>query len=501
MKKIISIIGIIVLAIITILNFLFTAKIDALEHVTINFNNPIYIIGLILVGILIFIITNKINKYIENSPQPNLKKKIKICVLTIYAILNIIWIITIIPPIIGDQGHVCDLAETFSSGDTEKYLPKPSYAGITMSEYMEKYKQQIPLAFLYSIFFRIIFRPERGLIRLINVIFNILIIIAIYKINKQLTKTYKTNKTLLFTLILTFVSIPMFSTFIYGDIPSLALSLFSVYYMMKYTENKKIKYAICASIFTMIAYMMRMNTLIFVIATVIYLILNLFKGIKQKTHKERLIELLIIVVYIAISIIPTTLVQNYYLNKYNLDKGKAYPTISFILMAMEEGPRGNGWYNEQIAEPALKDTENIKEEYQKRVKERLNYFSENIGYTFDFYIKKIVSMWTENTYAAVNINDINTHAFLDNLTEPITFYQKVLLILMSVSIIIILVQNRKNLSINIIFLITICLGGFVFHILWEAKSRYIIPYVVILIPIAAINIDTKLIKQKLKIQK
>ena len=140
------------------------------------------------------------------------KKKIKISILAIYAILNIIWIITIIPPIIGDQGHVCDIAETFSSGDTEKYLPKPSYAGITMSEYMQKYKQQIPLAFLYSIFFRIIFRPERGLIRAINVIFNILIVIAIYKINKQLSKTYKTNKTLLFTLILTFVTIPMYIT-------------------------------------------------------------------------------------------------------------------------------------------------------------------------------------------------------------------------------------------------------------------------------------------------
>ena len=370
-----------------------------------------------------------------------------------------------------------------------------------MSEYMQKYKQQIPLAFLYSIFFRIIFRPERGLIRAINVIFNILIVIAIYKINKQLSKTYKTNKTLLFTLILTFVTIPMFSTFVYGDIPSLALSLFSVYYMMKYTESKKIKYSIYASIFTMIAYMMRMNTLIFVIATVIYLILNLFKGIKQKKHKEKLIELLIIVAYIAISIIPSTLAQNYYLNKYNLEKDKSYPTISFILMAMEEGPRGNGWYNEQIAVPALQDTENIKEEYQKRVKERLNYFSENIGYTFNFYIMKIVSMWAENTYAAVNINDINTHAFLENLTNPITFYQKTLLILMSISIIAILIQNRKNLSINIIFLITIFLGGFAFHILWEAKSRYIIPYVVILIPMAAISINTKSLKEKLKIKK
>ena len=492
LKKLIYIIGIIFLAIITILNFIFTAKLDSSEHIIINFNNPIYILGLIIVGILIFIITNLINKHLENNTNYKLKNKIKKYVLIIYAIINLIWIITIMPPIVGDQGHVCDLAETFSSGDTEKYLPKPSYAGITMSEYMEKYQQQIPLAFLYSLVFRLIFSPQRGAIRVLNVIFNSLIVIGIYKINQQLSKKYKTNKVLLFTLALTFLSIPMLSTFVYGDLPSLAMCLFSIYYMMKYTETKSKKYAIYASILTMIAYMMRMNTLIFIIATVIYLLLNLFQQIKEKSWKEKLIEMAIIVTYIVMSMLPSMMIQNYYLNKYNLDKTKSYPSISFILMAMEEGPRGNGWYNEKIAEPVLKDTENIKEEYYTKVKDRITYFSENLGYAFEFYTMKIASMWTENTYSAINNNTIGSYEFLDNLRCPLTFYQKVLLLIMCVAIVIILIQNRKKLSIDIIFLITIFIGGFAFHILWEAKSRYIIPYIVVLIPIASIKIKSNL---------
>ena len=75
MKKIISIIGIIALTTITILNFIFTAKIDASEHVTINLNNPIYIIGLILLGAIIFIITNKINKKYKNQLKKENKNK------------------------------------------------------------------------------------------------------------------------------------------------------------------------------------------------------------------------------------------------------------------------------------------------------------------------------------------------------------------------------------------------------------------------------------------
>ena len=76
---------------------------------------------------------------------------------------------------------------------------------------------------------------------------------------------------------------------------------------------------------------------------------------------------------------------------------------------------------------------------------------------------------------------------------------------------IVLIQNRKNISLDVLFLITIFIGGFTFHLLWEAKSRYILPYVLVLIPIASIPIQQfrakkngaveekeEIIKQKLK---
>lgn len=282
----------------------------------------------------------------------------------------------------------------------------------------------------------------------------------------------------------------MLNTFIYGDIPSIALCLFSVYFMMKYTETEKIKYPIIASLLTMVAFMMRMNSLIFIIATVIYLLLNLFNNIKNRTVKENFIKLLIIVIYIVISIMPSNFVKNYYINKYNLDKDKAYPNISYFLMAMEKSDRGNGWYNESIGEPALKEPQNKKVEYVDKIKERVKYFSQHIDYAFDFYTMKIASMWTENTYSAVRNNmEGQTNQQLENIINPLTFYQKTLLILMSVCSLVVLIQNRKNLSLNLIFLLTIFIGGFSFHILWEAKSRYIIPYILVLIPIASININ------------
>ena len=200
--------------------------------------------------------------------------------------------------------------------------------------------------------------------------------------------------------------------------------------------------------------------------------------------------------YIVVSILPSSLVKNYYLDKYDMDKSKAYPNISYFLMAMEEGPRANGWYNEGIGEPALKDPENKKVEYVGKIKERLNYFSKHIGYTFDFYTKKLASMWTENTYSAVRNNTRQDNDPIENMIEPLTFYQKVLLILTCLCSLIVLLQNRKDLSLDVLFLITIFIGGFAFHILWEAKSRYIIPYIVALIPVASISIHSMGIKEK-----
>lgn len=498
MKKFICFIGIICLAIIIILNLIFTANLDSAEHIAINNNSTIYVVGLILVGVLLFFATKAINKHLydDTDSKRKVRKFLFIGAFAIYIIFNIVWTIAVRPPIVGDQIHACNLAQTFYRGNLEEFLPNMTYAGIPLSEYMQSYHQQSSLAFVFSIFFRLIHFDEVAILRVLSVIGNIFIVIALYKIVNQLSKKYKTNKVLLLTLILTFMSLPMLSTFIYGDIPSLALCLFSVYFMMKYTETKKILYPIFAAIFTMIAYMMRMNSLIFIIATVIYLLLNLFSGITKKVWKENALNILIIAMYIIVSIIPSSLVKNYYLDKYEMKKNKEYPTISYFLMAMEESPRGNGWYNEARGEYALKNGENAKNEYVDEIKNRLKYFSENIGYTFDFYVKKLASMWTENTYAAVRNNTLEENGPLEKMISPLTFYQKALLLVTSVCSLIVLIQNRKKLSLDVIFLITIFIGGFAFHILWEAKSRYIIPYIVALIPIASICINKIGIKEK-----
>ena len=483
MKKIINIFAIIFLIIIIILNLIFTTYLNAKECTSISVNSFIYIVCNILLALALFFVS----KYLDNLKE-QLKKRIITIGVIVFVLFNIIWVLIVNPNVVGDSVHVCNLAQTFYRGDSQELLSNLTYLGIPLAQYAENYHQQISLAFVFSMFFRLIHFDAMESLRALNVLGNFLIIYALYKICMQVTKKYEINKILFFILILTFVSLPILSTFIYGDIPSIALCLLAVYLMMKYTESKNIKYAIFASILTMIAYMMRMNSLIFIIATVIFLLLNIIKEFKQNNFKKNILNFSIIIFYLIVSTIPAQLVDNYYLDKYNLNKNNSSSTVRYILMAMEESPRGNGWYNEEIAEKAINNPD-IKEEYNEKVKERLQYFANNIGYTFRFYTMKIASMWTENTYSAIRNNTVDDSAFLDNSIWILTFYQKALLILTSVCCLINLIQNRKILSLEIIFLLLIFIGGFTFHILWEAKSRYIIPYILVLIPIAAIKIE------------
>lgn len=492
LKKIFAVIGIIFLVIILVLNIGITAFLSPIEVVTICYNNIAYVFDLLLLVISIFLITNIINKFwYKNEKRKMLRKVLLIVVAIIYISATIAFSILFKPSLKSDQKAVGIMAFCFNTKESDEPLEVEAYQKLSIKEYMQAYNQQIPLAFMFSLFLKLIRSDDLYKLSIINILAIIAMIFAIRKIENMISKKYKTNKVLFYTLFFTFLSIPMLVTFKYGDLSSLTLSLFSVYYMMKFVETKKYKHILIASIFSMFAYMMRMNSLIFVIATVIYLLFVLFTKIKTKSAKEKIINVLTIIVYIGITIIPAKLVIAYYTNKYELSTEKQYPVASYLLMAMEESNRANGWYNEGIAAPALKKPEKAKNEYPKLIKERLEYFSENIGYAFRFYTLKIASMWTENTYSAVISNLTTLKDKLLEFEEPLLFYQKALLILICISTIVVLIQNRKNLSPEIIYLLLIFMGGFAFHIIWEAKSRYIIPYIVVLIPLASIQIKTR----------
>lgn len=234
MKKIIYGFGIVLLLIVAILNFLYTARIDVTENVTVSYNNILYVAGLIGVGLLLFLITRILNKWLyKNSSEEKieLRKFLFWSGFAIYIIINIVWLLNVNPKVGADSIHVATLAQAMHNDNVEEILPSNTYAGISLGEYIQTYQQQIPLAFLYRLFFDFIHVNLIQLLRILNVIGNILIVFALYKINEQISKKYETNKVLLFTMIFTCVPLLLLTTFVYGDTLSIAFrTIISIFY-------------------------------------------------------------------------------------------------------------------------------------------------------------------------------------------------------------------------------------------------------------------------------
>lgn len=445
----------------------------------------------------------------SNINKINLKRKTKIILfimfIVIYGVAQIFWINIRNATPAWDQDSVYSTA-------VKMYEDK--FDELKGSQYLELCPQQITTALSFSIIFKLFSTTNVKLLQYINVVANILTVIAIILICKLLENKYKMNKVKTLILLGTFFTLPLLSTFIYGDLMSLSMCLFSVYFIMKYGTSNKKRFAIISTIFMSIGYMLRMNNLIFILALMIYLILLVINDCEErKNFKEICKKIILIILFIIISIVPTTITRNMIQSRLELDKDKKIPTVAYLCMGMQEGYRGNGWYNDYIMW-AWEDVETCKPLYENAIVERIKTFIKDPTYCVKFYVKKVASMWTENTYSSLwynqtfnfkqvdGDNSLESQKQMDELlqekTKKLLTYQKALIIIVFGTVILFLVKYRKNISNEIILLITIFIGGFLFHILWEAKSRYIIPYILILIPIASISFDDYNLEREIK---
>lgn len=410
-------------------------------------------------------------------------------VLIIYMFIQVFWIMCIDIKPVSDQNYTYEKAVYMYNGNTKKIIE---------NNYLEYYPHQITLAYLWNIVFKIFRTTDYRIIQYLNALANTVTFFMIYKMTKLLETKYSVNSKKTIIVSLSFLALPLLSTFVYGDIIGICFSSISLYFIMKYVMNNKKYFAIVSALAMGLSCMARMNNFIITIAILIYLMIDLIS--KKYEKKELIWKICIIAIFTTTSILPFKIVQSTLTKKYELNENMKFSTIGRLAMGMMEGNRGNGWFNEEIFSPGLTDTEQAKTRYTYLIKDRLNYFASHPIDFVKFYIKKIASMWTENTYASLwynqsfnNGNEITESAqqkdnIIQKFQDIIMMYQKTVIIYIFFSIILILLKNKHNIENEVILFILIFVGGFLFHVLWEAKSRYVIPYIVLLFPLVSINI-------------
>ena len=449
----------------------------------------------------------------------------------------------------ADAMSVYNVALEWIQGNLDVIHPTVSY--------LSYYPQQIGLMAFLELFLRIwnltgISAPAWHFIKLIYVCLLCTAVLFQYLSLKYLWREHWEEISCCY-LLLVCCNLPMimYSSFVYGEIPSFAALSVGLYLLLRLLsgitfpgrasdiscKGMSVKpFASEASsetilspklhctrsafftgtgsiLFLALSVMLRKNSLIPIIAVLLVLLFESLRFGRSVRARLCLLGMAVCLAVTSVGILP--LVQKCYEKKAGNTLSSGVTAMSYFAMGMQEASRGCGWYNGfniDTYDAAGMDSALANEISRQAVLERLAYFREHPGYAVDFYARKHLSQWADGTYASRQatlasyggrsgfFQEIYDGSLSSAYIECGNAWQDVLYLGTLVFCISTVHRKRKYTatapqgsdtdSLYLYAGLIAVLGGFLFHILWEANSRYIFLYSLLLMPYCAAGVYT-----------
>lgn len=378
---------------------------------------------------------------------------------------------------VHDQLQVYCTAREFRNGNYQDMLG-----------YFYMHPHQYSLAFLYELFFYI--NQSILFFQYINVLFVMVIVYFTYLISEELFHNQEVN---LFALlgIICFLPLYMYANFVYGDLPAIALGMMGIWAVLRWCDAKKTKYLVMAPACFVFATLFRKNTLVILLAVLICLVIY---SLRSLDWRGAVLGVMILV----LPILGIQGVQHVYELRSGIEIGDGIPSVSWIAMGMQECWNGAGVYNAYnesvfwgIAEG---DTYLANKIARKYIKERTAEFLADPGLARNFYRFKLLGQWNESTFSSQFMthyfeeppNGFVESVYYGRLQEVYikTMNRYVFIIYLGVLVSAGVSLFRERTILQSLPLIAV-IGGVLFSILWEAKGRYVFPYMLLLLPYMA----------------
>lgn len=391
----------------------------------------------------------------------------------------------------ADAWSVYSAAESLALGDLSVIHPTDSY--------LSYYPQQVGLMAFFELLIRLwkLLPTQLQAYHFIKCLYVLLTCVIVYFQYRTVHLLWEDDRADCVYLILAGCDLPliMYSSFVYGEIPSfaaLSVGIYQTLRLIKASPGRRFPWAVSGLIFLSLSVMLRKNSLVTLIAVLIVALLEAMKG-----KRRDLFLFAALCAVCSLSILPVT--QKAYELRAGNTLRSGVPAMSYFAMGMQEAPRGSGWYNgynfDAYQESGMDASEasRISRQY---IKDRMAYFKSHPGYAADFYWKKYLSQWTDGTYAS---RQATLAAFGGRHELVESFYSgansryyigfcnlyQLLLYLGCFLEVFTAALRRRRPPLYQWFGIIGAFGGFLFHMIWEANARYIFLYALLLLPYAA----------------
>lgn len=391
-------------------------------------------------------------------------------------------------------GVACDSAYL---SDIAVQLMQDNYSAFAEGEYLHHYAFQLGMVAFLELIYRIFGVENYLAFQLLNVG---AIVSMIYVLNRITEELFEEEKVCRLEAVISFGMLPLylFATFVYGDIIGIALGIGSIYCGIRYLKTEKIRYLFIAGALFMPAVTIKSNVYVLMVAFVIAILLKMLQN-----KKWWLIILLLGV--ILFSGVGMRGIETVYTRRAGIERmPDGTPKLAWIAMGLQETDEedsGCGWYNGynwKVYQDYGFDKEATTQACADNIRESLQRFLESPKEAVYFFYKKFVSQWNAPTFQAMITNEWYSRYTGDKLPladfliygkgreilyELMNFYHLFMFITGAVGCWLVI----KNWRLERAYFALNIFGGFLFHMIWEAQSRYILGYYVMMLPLAAVG--------------
>ena len=420
-------------------------------------------------------------------------KSASVVLLLALALIGVVWSFLMKPIPISDQGVLFSSATSLVRGDLSALQNTSGY------EYFYFVRFPYQFGFLSCLETLVRIFGERGTLILVPIL-NVLLLISGYGALLLTTqRLFDDSRVTFLTLFLLCVCLqPILAcTWIYGLIPALALSLWAVYFAVRFLQNGRKREIPPIALFAALAVYMKPNAWIVAAAIAVSLLLH---ALKTRGWKP----LVAAVVLLGFCVPLPKIAQAAYEDRLGVSFGKGYPMSSWMAMGMQDSWMAAGWYNsysQEMYKTYGTDLDAISARNKKDITASLQSFADDPKEAYAFYQEKFASQWNEPTLESVWISVVCesygergklAQSLYDGrwpgvvLEQTLGYAQQVVYVGFALSLLILI---RRRSAEQLILPVAI-VGGVLFHILFEANAKYALSYLPLFLPYAAYGILT-----------
>jgi hypothetical protein len=372
-------------------------------------------------------------------------------------------------------------------------LVRGDYTQLQKGGYIYIYPNQKGLMLFEAVIYAVVGDPTFGVMMGLNAVSLLILYVLFQKITVLLCGKRKSLVPYVaFLAVVLWLPLSFYVDFVYGNLIGLMLSVLGFWLFLRYLKDYRFRYAAGGALSLAVAVQIKNNYLIAFLAVIVFLLLE---AVRARNWKP----LLAIAVSAALCAAAGTAVNTCvsYISDTQINSG--VPQEAWIAMGLQENTeRANGWYNAYNILTYINydyDTDLTRTACIENIKNSLNYMKEHPDYTLRFWGTKIASQWNDPTFQCfwyyknkfsygANIEWAST-VFSDNkwLVELLNLFQSQIL----GGTLLYMLCNWKKISLPQLLLPICFLGGFFFHLMWEAKAQYMFSYFVLLIPYAVLG--------------